>query len=174
MGWHCRRNILPSGKGVSLLGWCFGSNYSLTINNLLGFDDNLTDLEDGIIGIDRERTCHFYVVRRHGLGKILPTGEGVTLFYRSCFRSDGSAIFNLNALIVRAVYLISQFVLINGVGTNNHDIMGWHSCRNILPSGKGVSLLGRGLGSYDGLAIDYPLGLDDVIADLEDCIVGID
>ena len=111
---------------------------------------------------------------RHSLRKILPTGEGVAFLYRSCFRSDGRAILNLNALVVRAVYLIVQLVLVNGVGTHNNDIVGWHRRRNILPSGKGVSLLGWCLGSYDGFAIDYPLGLDDVIANLEDCIVGID
>ena len=111
---------------------------------------------------------------RHGLRKILPTGEGVAFLYRGCFRSDGDTILYLNALVVRAVYLIVQLVLVNGVGTHNNDIMGWHRRRNILPSGKGVSFLGRGLGSYDGLAIDYPLGLDDVIADFEHSIVGID
>ena len=113
-------------------------------------------------------------MRRHGLGEILPTGEGVAFLYRSCFRSDGGTILYLNALVVRAVYLIVQLVLVNGVGTHNNDIVGWHRCRNILPSGKGVSFLGRGLGSYYCFAIDYPLGLDDVIADLEDGIVGID
>ena len=111
---------------------------------------------------------------RHSLGKSLPTGEGVAFLYRGRLRSDGRTIFNLNALVVLSVYLIVQLVLVNGVGTHNNDIMGWHRRRNILPSGKGVSFLGRGLRSYDGLAIDYPLGLDDVIADLEDCIVGID
>ena len=111
---------------------------------------------------------------RHSLGEILPTGEGVAFLYRGCFRSDGSTILYLNALVVLSVYLIVQLVLVNGVGTHNNDIMGWHCRRNILPSGKGVSFLGWCLGSYDGFAIDYPLGFDDVIADLEDCIVGID
>ena len=111
---------------------------------------------------------------RHGLGEILPTGEGVAFLYRGCFRSDGGTILYLNALVVRAVYLIVKLVLVNGVGTHNNDIVGWHCRRNILPAGKGVSLLGWCLGSYDGLAIDYPLGLDDVISDFEDCIVGID
>ena len=111
---------------------------------------------------------------RHGLGEILPTGEGVAFLYRGRLRSDGRTILYLNALVVLSVYLIVQLVLVNSVGTHNNDIMGWHRRRNILPSGKGVSFLGRGLGSYDGFAIDYPLGFDDVIANLEDCIVGID
>ena len=111
---------------------------------------------------------------RHGLRKILPTGEGIAFLYRGRLRSDGRAILYLNALVVRAVYLIVQLVLVNGVGTHNNDIVGWHRRRNILPAGKGVSFLGRGLGSYDGFAIDYPLGLDDVIADFEHSIVGID
>ena len=111
---------------------------------------------------------------RHGLGKSLPTGEGVAFLYGSCLRSDGGTILNLNALVVRAVYLIVKLVLVNGVGTHNNDIVGWHRCRNILPAGKGVSFLGWCLGSYDGFAIDYPLGLDDFLANLEDGIVGID
>ena len=70
---HCRRNFLPSGERVTLLGWCFGSDNHFAVNDGLALDNLLTNLEDSLIRIDRERTCHLYIVCRHRLGQTLPT-----------------------------------------------------------------------------------------------------
>ena len=72
MRWHYSRNILPSGKCVALLGWCFGSYDFLAVNDRLALDNLLTNLEHSLVRIDRERTRHLYIVSRHRLGQTLP------------------------------------------------------------------------------------------------------
>ena len=71
--WHCRWNVLPSGKRVSFLGWCFGSDNLFAVNDSLALDNLLTNLEDSLVRIDRERTRHLYILCRHRLGQTLPT-----------------------------------------------------------------------------------------------------
>ena len=50
--WHCRWNVLPSGKRVALLGWCFGSYDLCAVNDGLALDNLLTNLEHSLVIID--------------------------------------------------------------------------------------------------------------------------
>ena len=50
--WHCRWNVLPSGKRVAFLGWCFGSDNLLAVNDGLALDNLLTNLKDSLVRID--------------------------------------------------------------------------------------------------------------------------
>ena len=70
--WHCRWNVLPSGECMSFLGWCFGSDNLFAVNDGLALDNLLTNLEDSLVRVDRERTRHLYIVCRHRLGQTLP------------------------------------------------------------------------------------------------------
>ena len=49
---HCRWNVLPSGKRVALLGWCFGSDNLCAVNDGLALDSLLTNLEDSLVRVD--------------------------------------------------------------------------------------------------------------------------
>ena len=58
---------------MSFLGWCFGSDNFLAINDGLALDNLLTNLEDSLVRVDRERTRHLYILCWHRLGQTLPT-----------------------------------------------------------------------------------------------------
>ena len=94
--WHCRRNILPSGKRVSFLGRCLGSDNLCAVNDGLALDNLLTNLKDCLVRVDREHTRHLYIVCRHRLGQTLPTRERVTFLFGSWLGSNGCAVVNLN------------------------------------------------------------------------------
>ena len=73
VSWHCRWNVLPSGKRMAFLGWCFGSYDLFAVNDGLALDNLLTNLKDCLVRVDRERTRHLYILCRHRLGQTLPT-----------------------------------------------------------------------------------------------------
>ena len=174
MRWHCRWNVLPSGKRVTLLGWCFGSDNLFAVNDSLAIDNLLTNLEHSLVRIDRERTCHLYIVCRHRLGQTLPTRERMTLLLGSRLGYDCSAVVNLNRLVFCAVNFIRERVLVHGVRTQNNDVVCWHCRRNVLPSSKRMSLLGWCFGSDNFLAVNDYLALDNLLTNLEHSLVRID
>ena len=174
MRWHCRWNVLPSGKRVALLGWCFGSDNLFAVNDGLALDNLLTNLEDSLVRIDRERTCHLYIVSRHRLGQTLPAGERVALLLGSWLGYDCSAVVYLNRLVFCAVNLVHERVLVHGVRTQNNDVVCRHCRRNVLPSGKRVALLGWCFGSDNLFAVNDGLALDNLLTNLEDSLVRVD
>ena len=174
MRWHCRWNVLPSGECVALLGWCFGSDNLFAVNDGLALDNLLTNLEHSLVRVDRERTCHLYILCRHRLGQTLPTGERVALLLGSRLGGDSCAVVNLNRLVFCAVNLVRERVLVHGVRTHNHDVVRWHCRWNVLPSGKRVSFLGWCFWSYDLCAVNDGLALDNLLTNLKDCLVRVD
>ena len=70
---HSSRNILPTGERVTLLCRSFGSGDGIAEDNSLGIDDFITNLEDCLIGIDGEVSCHLHIMRRHCRWQTLPT-----------------------------------------------------------------------------------------------------
>ena len=174
MGWHSSRNILPTGERVTLLGGCFGSCNGIAEDNGLGIYHIITNLEDCLVGIDGERTGCLNCVSRHRFGQALPTGEGVALLNGIGFGNYRCTELYLDNLVFLAINLIGKGVLVHGVGTLYLYVMGWHSSRNILPTGERVTLLGGCFGSCNGIAEDNGLGIYHIITNLEDCLVGID
>ena len=174
MRWHCRWNVLPSGKRVSFLGWCFGSYDLCTVNDGLALNNLLTNLKDCLVRVDRERTRHLYILCRHRLGQTLPTRERMTLLLGSWLGGDSSAVVNLNRLVFCAVNLVRERVLVYGVRTQNHDVVRWHCRRNILPSRECMAFLGRCLGSDDFCAVNDGFALDNLLANLKHCLVRVD
>ena len=174
MCWHCRWNVLPSGKCVSFLGWCFGSDNFLAVNDGLALDNILTNLEDCLVRVDRERTRHLYIVSRHRLGQTLPAGERVAFLLGSRLGNDCCAVVNLHRLVLCAVNLVRERVLVHGVRTQNNDVVCWHCRWNVLPSGKRVSLLGWCFGSDNLFAVNDGLALDNLLTNLKDCLVRVD
>ena len=174
MRWHCRRNILPSGESMALLGRCFGSDNLLAVNDGLALDNLLTNLEHSLVRIDRERTSHLYIVSRHRLGQTLPAGERVTLLLGSWLGYDCSAVVNLNRLVFCAIYLVRERVLVHGVRTHNHNVVCRHCRWNVLPSGKRVTLLGWCFGSDNLFAVNDGLAIDNLLTNLEDSLVRVD
>ena len=174
MRWHYSRNVLPSGKCVALLGWCFGSNNLFAVNDGLALDNLLTNLEHCLIRVDRERTRHLYILCRHRLGQTLPAGERVALLLGSWLGYDCSAVVYLNRLVFCAVNLVHERVLVHGVRTHNHDVVRWHCRWNVLPSGECVSFLGWCFGSDNLFAVNDSLALDNLLTNLEDSLVRVD
>ena len=111
MGWHRSRNILPTGKRVTLLCRSFGSCNGIAEDNSLGIDDFITNLEDSLIGIDGKVSCHLHIMRRHCRWQTLPTGECMTLLYGICFGSKRSAVEHIRLLIGFPVKGIGKMVL---------------------------------------------------------------
>ena len=173
-GWHSSRNILPTGERVTLLGGCFGSCNGIAEDNGLGIYHIIPNLEDSLIGIDGEVSCHLHIMRRHCRWQTLPTGERMTLLYGIWFCRKRSAELHFKGFVLRAINLINKVVLVHGVGTLYLYVMGWHCFWNILPTGERVTLLCRSFGSGDSIAEDNGLGIYYIIANLEDCLVGID
>ena len=159
---------------MSLLGWCFGSYDLCAVNDGLALDNLLTNLEDSLVRIDRERTCHLYIVSRHRLGQTLPAGERVALLLGSWLGYDCSAVVYLNRLVFCAVNLVHERVLVHGVRTHDHDVVRWHCRWNVLPSGECMSLLGWCFGSDNFLAVNDGLALDNLLTNLEHCLIRVD
>ena len=173
-GWHRSRNILPTGERVTLLGGCFGSCNGIAEDNGLGIYYFITNLEDCLVGIDRERTGNINCMSWHGFGQTLPTGEGVTLLCRSGFGNYHCAESYFNNLVLCTINLIGNGVLVHGVGTLYLYVTSRHRFWNILPTGKRMTLLCRSFGSGDGIAEDNGLGIYHIIPNLEDCLIRID
>ena len=110
-GWHRSRNILPTGECVTLLGGCFGSGDGIAEDNSLGIDDFITNLEDCLIGVDGEVSCHLHIMRRHCRWQTLPTGERMTLLYGIWFCRKRSAVEHIRLLIGFPVKGIGKMVL---------------------------------------------------------------
>ena len=159
---------------MTLLGGCFGSCNSIAEDNGLGIYHIIPNLEDCLVGIDGERTGNLNCVSRHRLRQALPTGEGVALPYGIGFGNYRCAESNFDNLVLRTINLIGNGVLVHGVGTLYLYVMGWHSSRNILPTGERVTLLGGCFGSSDGIAEDNGLGINNSLTNLEDSLIRID
>ena len=108
---HCFRNILPTGERVTLLGGCLWSSNGIAEDNGLGIDDFITNLEDCLVGIDGEVSCHLHIMRRHCRRQTLPTGERMTLLYGIGFGSERSAVEHIRLLIGFPVKGIGKMVL---------------------------------------------------------------
>ena len=159
---------------MSFLGWCFGSDNFLAVNDGLAIDNLLANLKHCLVRVDRERTCHLYIVSRHRLGQTLPTGERVALLFGSWLGGDCCAVVNFNRLVFCAVNLVRERVLVHGVRTQNHDVVCWHCSWNVLPSGECVSFLGRCFWSNNLCAVNDGLALDNLLTNLEHSLVRID
>ena len=104
LGRHGLGQLTPSTESVSLLLRNFNNRKYCTIYNRVTINYLTIQRIGNLIGINRERTCHYYILSRHGLRYFAPATKGINL----------------------TIYHIGNFMRIYCKLTHDYNILGRH------------------------------------------------